>query len=91
MTLSHSKMAQFDIFLICCSATCISIRIIRFLGEMPMTIEKLLWLPSSTQVAQAPIPAFMVQASVRARREFDNYAELQVCSIVERVAFWDIV
>jgi acetoacetyl-CoA synthetase len=63
----------------------------RVLGEMPMTVEKPLWTPSSTQVAQAPLTAFMAAAGARAGQSFTNYAELHAWSISEREAFWDLV
>jgi acetoacetyl-CoA synthetase len=58
---------------------------------MPMTVEKPLWTPSSTQVAQAPLTAFMAAAGARAGQSFTNYAELHAWSISEREAFWDLV
>jgi len=63
----------------------------RVLGEMPMTVEKPLWTPSSTQVAEAPLTAFMTDAGERAGQSFANYAELHAWSISEREAFWDLV
>ncbi|MBE1202719.1 acetoacetate--CoA ligase [Aminobacter carboxidus] len=56
-----------------------------------MTVEKPLWMPSSTQVAQAPLTAFMAAAGERAGRSFSSYAELHGWSIAEREAFWDLV
>ena len=56
-----------------------------------MTVEKPLWTPSSTQVAQAPLTAFMAAAGARAGQSFTNYAELHAWSISEREAFWDLV
>jgi acetoacetyl-CoA synthetase len=56
-----------------------------------MTSEKPLWTPSSTQVAQAPLTAFMAQASARAGQEFSSYAELHAWSVAERAEFWDLV
>lgn len=56
-----------------------------------MTSEKPLWTPSSTQIAQAPITAFMAQASARAGQEFSSYAELHAWSIADRAAFWDLM
>ena len=56
-----------------------------------MTVEKPLWTPSSTQVAEAPLTAFMAVAGERARQSFSSYAELHAWSISEREAFWDLV
>jgi len=56
-----------------------------------MTVEKPLWTPSSTQVAQAPLTAFMAAAGERAGQSFANYADLHAWSIDDREAFWDLV
>ncbi|WP_432284760.1 acetoacetate--CoA ligase [Aminobacter sp. BA135] len=56
-----------------------------------MTVEKPLWTPSSTQVAEAPLTAFMTVAGERAGQSFASYAELHAWSISEREAFWDLV
>ncbi len=56
-----------------------------------MTVEKPLWTPSSAQVAEAPLTAFMTAAGERAGRPFASYAELHGWSIGEREAFWDLV
>ncbi|GAA4106620.1 acetoacetate--CoA ligase [Aminobacter aganoensis] len=56
-----------------------------------MSVETPLWVPSAKQVAEAPLTAFMAEASARAGRAFSSYAELHAWSVDEREAFWDLV
>ena len=57
-------------------------------------IEKLsspLWTPSASRVAEAPVTAFMAEASLRAGRSLSSYAELHRWSIEERGEFWSLL
>ena len=56
-----------------------------------MTVETPLWVPSAEQIAEAPLTAFMAEASKRAGQAFTCYAELHAWSIADREAFWDLV
>ncbi|WP_406872585.1 acetoacetate--CoA ligase [Aminobacter sp. P9b] len=56
-----------------------------------MSVETPLWVPSAKQVAEAPLTAFVAEASARAGRAFSSYAELHAWSVDEREAFWDLV
>ncbi|WP_406873659.1 acetoacetate--CoA ligase [Aminobacter sp. P9b] len=56
-----------------------------------MSVETPLWVPSAKQVAEAPLTAFMAEASARAGRAFSSYAELHAWSVDEREGFWDLV
>ncbi|PWK65666.1 acetoacetate--CoA ligase [Aminobacter sp. AP02] len=56
-----------------------------------MSVETPLWVPSAEQVAEAPLTAFMAEASRRAGRAFSSYAELDAWSVDEREGFWDLV
>ncbi|MBB4653479.1 hypothetical protein GGQ99_005270, partial [Aminobacter niigataensis] len=56
-----------------------------------MSVETPLWVPSAKQVAEAPLTAFMAEASARAGRAFSSYAELHAWSVDEREGFWNLV
>ncbi|PWK65300.1 acetoacetate--CoA ligase [Aminobacter sp. AP02] len=56
-----------------------------------MTVETPLWVPSAEQIAEAPLTAFMTEASERAGQEFSSYGDLHAWSIEDREAFWDLV
>ncbi|AWC25273.1 Acetyl-coenzyme A synthetase [Aminobacter sp. MSH1] len=56
-----------------------------------MSVETPLWVPSAKQVAEAPLTAFVAEASARAGRAFSSYAELHAWSVDEREGFWNLV
>lgn len=56
-----------------------------------MTVEMPLWVPSAEQIAEAPLTAFMAEASKRAGQALTSYTEMHAWSIADREVFWDLV
>ncbi len=56
-----------------------------------MTSDKPLWVPSSQQIAAAPMTDFMKVAGASAGREFSTYTELHDWSVAESERFWELV
>jgi len=50
-----------------------------------------LWMPTPDRIANAPLTAFIVEASARTGKRYASYAELHRWSIEERGAFWNLV
>ena len=55
------------------------------------TIDRPLWTPSDTRVAQANVEAFRDLVNTRHGLELNDYADLLQWSVTEPAAFWDAV
>lgn len=56
-----------------------------------MHVDNPLWTPTAERIADAPLTAFMAEASSRSGQDFATYAELHAWSVEDRDAFWDLV